>query len=93
MPVEASDIVPRTINTGDSSYTGCEEAGRISDDGVRKKPVCTRVASLYNQIHNAEETYQRKRWKIEPAVEFSLQTRPDYTYAFSATEQLLIWKT
>jgi len=36
MPVEASDIVPAAMDTGDSSYTGCEEEACESDECVRK---------------------------------------------------------
>jgi hypothetical protein len=35
--VEASDIVQTVMDTGDSSYTNCEEERPGSDDGVRKK--------------------------------------------------------
>ena len=35
MPVEPSDIVQAAMNTGDSPYTGCEEAVLESVDDVR----------------------------------------------------------
>jgi len=55
MPVEASDIVQTVMDTGDSAYTGCEEAGPGSDDGVRKMTDPTRGAWLSNQIHIAKQ--------------------------------------
>ena len=63
MSVEASDIVQRAMDTGDSSYTGCEEEGPGSDDGVRKKMEGTRQTGLSNQIHIANGAFQRKPWK------------------------------
>jgi hypothetical protein len=43
--------------------TGCEEEGLISHDGVRKKTERARGPLLSNQIHNVQETDQRKPWK------------------------------
>jgi hypothetical protein len=63
MPVEASDIVQRVMNTGDFPYTGCEEEGLRSDDGVRKKMEWTRQTELSNQIHIANRVFQRNPWK------------------------------
>jgi hypothetical protein len=63
MPVEASDIVQRAMDSGDLSYTGCEEEGLRSDDGVRKKMDLTRQAELSNQIHMVNAAVQRKPWK------------------------------
>lgn len=63
MPVEASDIVQTVMDTGDSSYTDCEEAGPGSDDGVRKMTEQSRAASLSNRIHIANGHRPRKAWK------------------------------
>ncbi len=46
MPVEASDIVQTVMDTGDSSSTGCEEAGTGSDDRVRKMTVNERAYAI-----------------------------------------------
>jgi hypothetical protein len=63
MPVEALDIVPAAMNTGNFPYTGCEEESTTSDDGVRKKTERTRQTELSNQIHSANREFQRKPWK------------------------------
>jgi len=63
MPVEASDIVQTVMDTGDSSYTGCEEASSRSDDRVTKITGRTSAHLLSNQIHNTEVIGQRKPWK------------------------------
>jgi hypothetical protein len=91
--VEASDIVPTAINAGDSSYTGCEEEGRRSDERVRKMTERMTAASLSNQIHNAQGTQWRKPWKSGPTFEFRLQTSLSKSSAFSANAASLLWKT
>lgn len=63
MPVEAADIMRTAMNTGDSSYTGCEEAELESDDGVRKTAERMREDDLSNQIHSTKVIDQRKPWK------------------------------
>jgi hypothetical protein len=87
MPVEASDIVPTAMDTGDFPCTGCEEEGLRSDDGVRKKTERTREPELSNQIHIANGEIQRKPWKSRPGRESSLQIQPDNGCEFSATEE------
>ena len=63
MPVEASDIVRTAMDIGDSPYTGCEEEGLRSDDGVRKKTERTRQTELSHLIHIANQEFWRKPWK------------------------------
>jgi hypothetical protein len=63
MPVEASDIVQTVMDAGDSSYTGCEEEDKRSDDRVRKITERTSAHLLSNQIHNTKVIAQRKPWK------------------------------
>ena len=63
MPVEASDIVPTAMDTGDDDSTGCEEAVSRSDDRVRKMTEQTRGTSLSNQIHIADQESKSKQWK------------------------------
>src|SRR5438132_11737958 len=63
MPVEASDIAPTAMNTGDNNSTGCEEAVSGSDDLVRKMTERARESLLSNQIHNAKHACWRKAWK------------------------------
>jgi hypothetical protein len=70
--VEASDILPTAMNTGNFPYTGCEEDGLRSDDGVRKKTEWARQTELSNQIHIANQEFQRKPWKSCPTHESSL---------------------
>jgi hypothetical protein len=93
MPVEASDIVPTAMDTGDFPCTGCEEEGLRSDDGVKKKTERTREPELSNQIHIANGEIQRKPWKSRPGRESSLQIQPDNGCEFSATERSWLWKT
>jgi hypothetical protein len=93
MPVEASDIVQTVMDTGDSSYTGCEEASSGSDDGVRKMTDRTRETLLSNQIHIEEETDQRKPWKSRSTHQLGLQRRPETNVVFSAASGILLWKT
>jgi hypothetical protein len=93
MPVEASDIVQTAMDTGDSSYTGCEEVACESDECVRKMTASARAASLSNQIHNAEVVGQRKPWKSRPTSEFSPQICPDNACEISAAVEVLFWKT
>ena len=93
MPVEASDIVQTVMDTGDSSYTGCEEAGRRSDDGVRKKTERTRETGLSNQIHNTKVIDQRKQWKSRPASDPSCKDGQITGPEFSAVAEILLWKS
>jgi hypothetical protein len=93
MPVEASDIVQTVMDTGDSSYTGCEEGDTRSDDRVRKITELTSAHLLSNQIHNTEVIDQRKPWKSRSTHQLSLQRRADNSSGFSATERILLWKT
>src|SRR5690242_18407468 len=93
MPVEVSDIVQAVMDTGDSSYTGCEEAVSGSDEYVRKMAGWVRDPWLSNQIHIANQHCQRKPWKSRPISQFSLQRRADNRCAFSATQGTLFWKT
>jgi hypothetical protein len=93
MPVEASDIVQTAMTTGDSSYTGCEEADTGSDDRVRKKTASTQAVSPSNQIHNTELIDQRKSWKSRSTHQLGLQIRPETNGAFSAAPEILFWKT
>jgi hypothetical protein len=93
MPVEASDIVQTAMSTGDSSYTGCEEASSRSDDGVRKITERTSAHLLSNQIHNTGVIGQRKPWKSWLTHQLSLQRRPETNGAFSAAPGILFWKT
>jgi hypothetical protein len=64
MPVEASDIVPTAMATGNDDSTGCEETGSRSDDHVRKMTARTGAASLSNQIHIAKLASKRKPVEI-----------------------------
>jgi hypothetical protein len=93
MPVEASDIVQTVMDIGDSSYTGCEEAISISDDGVRKITERTSAHLLSNQIHNTEVIDQRKSWKSRSTHQLGLQRRPETNVVFSAASEILLWKT
>jgi hypothetical protein len=93
MPVEASDIVQTVMGSGDSSYTGCEEADLGSDDGVRKMTDRTREASLSNQIHMTKRDCERKPWKSRLQHHLSLQTPPDKRSSFSAVAEILFWKS
>jgi hypothetical protein len=93
MPVEASDIVQRVMDTSDSSYTGCEEASSRSDNGVRKITERTTAHLLSNQIHNTEVIDQRKPWKSRSTHQLSLQRRPETKGTFSADPGILLWKT
>src|SRR5579859_365791 len=92
MSVEGSDIVQTVVNTGDSSYTGCEEADMGSDDSVRKMTDRTRETLLSNQIHSTEVIGKRKPWKSRPTSEFSPQICPDNAFEISAVVEILFWK-
>jgi len=93
MPVEASDIAPTVMNTGDNNSTGCEEAVSGSDDLVRKMMERARESSLSNQIHIAKRQFKRKPWKSRPTHQLSLQKGLDNRCEFSATERKALWKT
>jgi len=93
MPVEASDIVQTVMDTGDSSYTGCEEGDTGSDDRVRKITELTSAHLLSNQIHNTKVIDQRKPWKSRSTHQLGLQRRPEIKGAFSAASEILLWKT